>query len=100
MGDLRASCPAIGMLVWRPGVHHQKFTEIPWYREEVRRYTELVFSQWPTLQRFETLRLDIPEGEEGLKHVGYVRTAEEHISMVPAVYDAEAWKRGSPLAAD
>ncbi|RPD73795.1 hypothetical protein L226DRAFT_572052 [Lentinus tigrinus ALCF2SS1-7] len=92
VADMRKSCPAIRTLVWRPGMHHQMFSEVAWYREEVRRYTELLFNQWPTLERFERLRLD-SEDEEALTYVAYIRTDDDSVSVVPAAYNAEAWRK-------
>ncbi|RPD53994.1 hypothetical protein L227DRAFT_616554 [Lentinus tigrinus ALCF2SS1-6] len=93
----RSSCPAIQTFVWRPALVYYPFARhSEWYRGAVRDFTEQLFREWTTLQRFERNRLEltgIADEEAYYSYVAYTRTEDGSVITVPAEYDEDLWHR-------
>ncbi|RPD73761.1 hypothetical protein L226DRAFT_613891 [Lentinus tigrinus ALCF2SS1-7] len=93
----RSSCPAIQTFVWRPALVYYPFArQSEWYRGAVRDFTEQLFREWTTLQRFERTRLKltgIADEEAYYSYVAYTRTEDGSVITVPAEYDEDLWHR-------
>lgn len=70
--------------------------ESEWYRGVICEFTERLFEEWTTLQRFEraALELETAPNEEGT-YAAYTRVEDGLGSIVagPAEYDGELWHR-------
>lgn len=74
-----------------------------WYSWAMQDFTRMLFKEWPTLGRFERLRLQREaapactwEGEEDgevASYVAYIRNGFERVDIAPAVYDDNLWRR-------
>ncbi|KAI0744919.1 hypothetical protein C8Q76DRAFT_688189 [Earliella scabrosa] len=96
----RAACPVISTFVWRPALYHRTLAEgDSWYAWAMRDYTDALFMEWPTLERFERLRLEREEVDgreedaEAAPYVAYVRNGFGRVVASPAVYDDDLWRR-------
>ncbi|KAI0780275.1 hypothetical protein C8Q74DRAFT_1264167 [Fomes fomentarius] len=100
----RTSCPVIETFVWRPAQYHRMLAEgESWYSWAMQDFTRMLFKMWPTLDRFERLRLQrepapacTREGEEDgevASYVAYIRNGFERVVIAPAVYDDHLWRR-------
>lgn len=90
---IRDTCPSITTLVWWPSGYHCGLSKSQrQFREALRQYTEGVFAVWPTLQRFERLKMEGDPPDDGYRAFGRTEDGSESISDEPAKYSEEMWR--------
>ncbi len=90
---LRGLCPSITSLVWWPSEYHRELAatgaERPTpFSEAVSRYTERIFATWPTLERFERLKL---ESQEPV-FTAFLRGPDGRVADHPSVFCPRLWR--------
>ena len=92
---IRNACPSITTLVWWPSRYHCQLaialeSQVQ-FRQALRRYTEGTFAVWPTLVRFERLKLENEPPSNRFRV--FVRDADGGVSDSPGEYDEGLWRR-------
>ncbi|KAI0737586.1 hypothetical protein C8Q80DRAFT_1211970 [Daedaleopsis nitida] len=95
------SCPAIETFIWRPGQYHASLAAgegESWYFYALHDFGKALFKEWPTLDRFERLRLkgEMDHGEDGAAaapYIALVRRDDGRVAESAPVYDDELWRR-------
>ncbi|RDX41500.1 hypothetical protein OH76DRAFT_214902 [Lentinus brumalis] len=90
---LRGLCPSITSLVWWPSEYHRDLAatgaERPTsFSEALWRYTVRIFATWPTLERFERLKLECQEPV----FTAFVRGPDGRVADHPSVFCPELWR--------
>ena len=67
------------------------------YRDTLWDFTELLFEEWTTLQRFERARMEERlvgvMDEEAATFIAFTRGEDGGVLVVPAEYDEDQWHR-------
>ena len=90
---IKHACPSIATLVWWPSGYHCHLAislkSRVRFRQALRRYTEGIFAVWPTLVRFERLKLENEPPSNRFRV--FVRDADGGVSDSPGDYDEGLW---------